>query len=290
MRSLRCCRGSHDDALFVVGLCSIGHAPTLITTRHAANLLLQLFRWEPPASAGGAGLQSSEKALLMKAGFSPGISRPLAAPTTRQKTQPGSHDDAFLVVGLSSRASDLAALPRHTPFALPSSTQFATVIAELWARTKTRAVRRPLQTESRPRPRTPQRPTCHSVTSASRRSFTTAHPSTHVPLPQFLIANPELESPTTPTKQTIETKSNRKEIAIPRQEFRLGAGGLPIPHYPPLITRFLIETPRLELLVTPRDTTTSQCLIETKRPFPTAESVLPCLPSPSMIIFNSIVI
>ena len=110
------------------------------------------------------------------------------------------------------------------------------------------------------------------------------------PSPQFLIANPELEFPVTPTKQTIEAKSNRKKIAILRQEFRLGAGGLPIHRSPPLITRFLIETPRLEFLVTPRKTTTSQFLIETKRPFSIAEFVLPCLPGPSMIIFNSVVI
>ena len=72
------------------------------------------------------------------------------------------------------------------------------------------------------------------------------------PSPKFLIASPELESPTTPTKQTVEAKSNRKKIAILHQEFRLGASGLPITRYPPLITRFLIETPRLEFLVTPR--------------------------------------
>ncbi len=51
------------------------------------------------------------------------------------------------------------------------------------------------------------------------------------PFPQFLIANPELESPATPTKQTFEAKSNRKKIAILHQEFRLGTGGLPIPRY-----------------------------------------------------------
>jgi hypothetical protein len=110
------------------------------------------------------------------------------------------------------------------------------------------------------------------------------------PSPQFLIANPELESPATPTKQTIEAKSNRKKIAILHQEFRRGGGGLPTTRHPSLITRFLIETPRLELLVTPVNTITSQFLIETKRPFPIAEFVLPCLPGPSMIIFNSIVI
>ena len=33
----------------------------------------------------------------------------------------------------------------------------------------------------------------------------------------------------------------------------MAPGGLPIPRYPPLITRFLIETPRLEFLVTPRN-------------------------------------
>ena len=108
--------------------------------------------------------------------------------------------------------------------------------------------------------------------------------------PKFLIANPELESPTTPTKQTIEAKFNRKKIAILHQGFRLGAGGLPIPRYLPLITRFLIETPRLEFFISPRKQTTSQFLIETKRPFSIAESVLPCLQTASMIIFNSVVI
>ena len=106
----------------------------------------------------------------------------------------------------------------------------------------------------------------------------------------FLIANLELEFTATPTKQTIETKSNRKKIAILRQEFLRDAGGLPITRHIPLITRFLIETPRLKFLVTHRKTTRSQFLIETKRPFSMAEFVLPCLPSPSMIIFNSIVI
>ncbi|MFY9730561.1 MAG: hypothetical protein WAK24_08125, partial [Candidatus Acidiferrales bacterium] len=106
----------------------------------------------------------------------------------------------------------------------------------------------------------------------------------------FLIANPELESLTTPTKQTIEAKSNRKKIAILRQEFFWDAGGLPITRYPPLVTRFLIETPRLEFPITPRKKTTSQFLIETKRPFSMAEFVLPCLQTASMIIFNSIVL
>jgi hypothetical protein len=110
------------------------------------------------------------------------------------------------------------------------------------------------------------------------------------PSPQFLIANPELEFPTTPTKQTIEAKSNRKKIAIFHPGFRLVAGGLPINRYLPLMTRFLIETPRLESLVTPRKHATSQSLIETIRPFPIAESMLPCLPAPSMIIFNSVLI
>jgi hypothetical protein len=110
------------------------------------------------------------------------------------------------------------------------------------------------------------------------------------PSPQFLIANSELESLATPTKQTIEAKSNRKKIAILHQEFRLGPDGLPIPRHIPLITRFLIETPRLEFTVTPRKQITSKFLIETKRPFSVTEFVLPCLPGPSMIIFNSIVI
>ena len=109
------------------------------------------------------------------------------------------------------------------------------------------------------------------------------------PSPQFLIANPELEFPTTPTKQTIRP-SNRKKIAILHHEFRLAPGGLTIPRYLALITRFLIETPRLELLVTRRNTTTSQFLIETKSPFSIPEFPLPCLQTPSMIIFNSVVV
>ena len=149
-------------------------------------------------------------------------------------------------------------------------------------------------------PRTPHAPTPHlpfSNAGLSRdpRGVSPALlqppiPAPVSPSPQFLIANPELEFPTTPTKQTIEAKSNRKKIAILHQEFRLGAGGLLIPRHPTLITRFLIETPRLELLVTPRNTTTSQFLIETKRPFSIPEVPLPCLQTASMIIFNSVVI
>ncbi len=115
-------------------------------------------------------------------------------------------------------------------------------------------------------------------------------PAPVLSFPQFLIANPDLESLVTPTKQTIEPKSNRKKIAILRQEFLRDAGGLAIPRYPPPITRFLIETPRLEFPVTPRKNATSQFLIETKKSFSIAEFVLPCLQTASMIIFNSIVI
>jgi hypothetical protein len=57
-------------------------------------------------------------------------------------------------------------------------------------------------------------------------------PAPASPYPQFLIANPQLESPTTPTKQTIEARSNRKKIAILRQEFRLSTGGSPHPSLP----------------------------------------------------------
>ena len=142
-------------------------------------------------------------------------------------------------------------------------------------------------------PQTPHAPTPELPFRNARVSPALLQPPIPAPAlssPKFLIANPELESPATPTKRTTEANSNRKKIAILRQEFLRDAGGLAIPRYPPLITRFLIETRRLELLVTPRNTITSQFLIETKRPFSIAESVLPCLQTASMIIFNSVVI
>src|SRR5579862_63012 len=159
--------------------------------------------------------------------------------------------------------------------------------------------RRMAASEAKP-PQTPHTPTPHlpfrnAGSSRDARGVQPALlqppiPAPASPHPRFLIANLELEFTATSTKQTIEPKSNRKKIAILRQEFLRDAGGSAIPRYPPLITRFLIETPRLEFLVTHRKTTRSQFLIETKKPFSIAEFVLPCLPSPSMIIFNSIVI
>ena len=151
---------------------------------------------------------------------------------------------------------------------------------------------KPPQTPHAP---TPQPPFRNAGSSRDARGVQPAllqppMPAPASPYSRFLIANLELEFTATSTKQTIESKSKRKKIAILREEFHLAAGGLPVTRHIPLITRFLIETLRLEFLVTHRKTTRSQFLIETKRPFSIAEFVLPCLPSPSMIIFNSIVI
>jgi len=61
--------------------------PALVAAHHySAKRPRRLFRWEPPASAGGAGLQSSEKAPPMKTGFSPGIFRLLAIPTGKKRS------------------------------------------------------------------------------------------------------------------------------------------------------------------------------------------------------------
>src|SRR5277367_3913375 len=54
---------------------------------------------------------------------------------------------------------------------------------------------------------------------------------------QFLIANPRLTFPVTPTEQTTEPKSNRKKIAI----FH--------PAFPP-VADFLIDAPRFEFSIT----------------------------------------
>src|ERR1700722_19360441 len=61
--------------------------PALVAAHHySAKRPRRLFRWEPPASAGGAGLQSSEKAPPMKTGFSPGIFRLLAIPAGKKRS------------------------------------------------------------------------------------------------------------------------------------------------------------------------------------------------------------
>jgi hypothetical protein len=161
--------------------------------------------------------------------------------------------------------------------------------ATLWAR--------PPQTKAAPMAKLPFRnagisPALLRATSGRPRTFST----------KFLIANPRLEFSATPTKQTSESKPNRKKFAIFHPAFSLETRPQPI-------AQFLIETPRLEFSVTPTKETTSQFLIDTKsgicipnsfsrsldsvraqghKSKPPLHAPLPCVRNASMVIFNSI--
>jgi hypothetical protein len=73
-----------------------------------------------------------------------------------------------------------------------------------------------------------------------------------------LIANARLENPATTRKQSIGIESNRERIEISRVCAFL------VTRHSPLITAFLIETPRLEFPLTSIVTIASKFLIETK--------------------------
>ena len=115
-------------------------------------------------------------------------------------------------------------------------------------------------------------------------------PAPVFPSPRFLIANPELESPTTPTKQTIEARSNRKKIAILRQEFRLSTGGSPHPSIPS--THHQISNRDTAIRIPRNSRQTHHIVIPNrdKKAIFDGRVVLPCLQTASMIIFNSVVI
>jgi hypothetical protein len=105
----------------------------------------------------------------------------------------------------------------------------------------------------------------------SKQSTVTGRSSRLLTLPfaqrdsQFLIANLELEIRATATKQTTERKSNRKyslllhspwPIAIFHPAFRSVPRFSLATRHPSLVTALLIETPRLEIAVTPRKQST----------------------------------
>src|ERR1700741_491898 len=73
---------------------------------------------------------------------------------------------------------------------------------------------------------------------------------------QFLIANPELELRATARKQTTDLESNRKYFAIFHPASRSVARFSLATRHPSLVTALLIETPRLEIAVTPRKQST----------------------------------
>jgi len=82
---------------------------------------------------------------------------------------------------------------------------------------------------------------------------------------EFLIANLELKTLATARKQTTDLESNRKyslllrspwRIAIFHPGFRSVARFSLATRHPSLVTALLIETPRLEIAVTPRKQST----------------------------------
>ena len=101
-----------------------------------------------------------------------------------------------------------------------------------------------------------------TVTGRSPRLLTLAFAQRNS---KFLIANPELESRATATKQTTDLKSNRKyslllhspwRIAIFHPASRSAARFSLATRHSSLVTALLIETPRLEIAVTPRKQST----------------------------------
>jgi len=82
---------------------------------------------------------------------------------------------------------------------------------------------------------------------------------------EFLIANLELEIRATATKQTTDLKSNRKYSLLLHSPWRIAifhSASRPVARFslatrhPSLVTALLIETPRLEIAVTPRKQST----------------------------------
>jgi len=124
--------------------------------------------------------------------------------------------------------------------------------------------------------------------------------------PKILIANPELEFPVTPTKQTTEPHSNRKKTRVLRAPWRI-AIFLPATA-PCILNSRSVDPPRFtghksrtaELLIatfnisgirlTPAAATITYFLIVTKQRFRQIQELraLACLQSDSVIISNSV--
>jgi len=82
---------------------------------------------------------------------------------------------------------------------------------------------------------------------------------------EFLIANLELKTLATARKQTTDLESNRKYSLLLRSPWRIAIFHPAFPsvarfslvtRHPSLVTALLIETPRLEIAVTPRKQST----------------------------------
>jgi len=115
------------------------------------------------------------------------------------------------------------------------------------------------------------------------------------PSPEFLIANPELEFPASPTKQTTEPHSNRKKIAIFSSRHGAVHSQLPVSRpstsHEPRTTEFLIATVNIsEIRLTPAAATLTYFLTATKQRFRQIPELraLACLQSASVVISNSI--
>jgi len=115
--------------------------------------------------------------------------------------------------------------------------------------------------------------------------------------PEFLIANPELEFPASPTKQTTEPQSNRKKIAIFLRSTTsciLSSPSVDLPRvtgHDSRTAEFLIatfNTSRIRL--TPAAATLTYFLTATEQRFRQIQELraLACLQSASVIISNSV--
>jgi len=113
--------------------------------------------------------------------------------------------------------------------------------------------------------------------------------------PKILIANPELEFPASPTKQTTEPKSNRKKIAIFSARHGAVHSQLPVSRpsasREPRTTEFLIATVNIsKIRLTPAAATLTYFLTATKQRFCQIPELraLACLQSASVIISKSV--
>jgi len=115
--------------------------------------------------------------------------------------------------------------------------------------------------------------------------------------PKILIANPELESAATPTKQTTEPQSNRKKIAIFSSRHDAVHSQIPVSRpstsHKSRTADLLIATFNIsEIRLTPAAATLTYFLTATKQPFRQIPKLraLACLQSVSVVISKSVVI
>jgi hypothetical protein len=115
--------------------------------------------------------------------------------------------------------------------------------------------------------------------------------------PKILIANPELESAATPTKQTTEPQSNRKKIAIFSSRHDAVHSQIPVSRpstihgHKSRTAELLIATFNISgIRLTPAAATITYFLIATKQRFRQIQELraLACLQSVSVVISNSV--